>query len=65
MDHCEDKKMINPAKLLLAIMSLTAVLSANLSRATNGYFTHGTSIAENGMAGAGFRLKQAFLIQAR
>ncbi len=57
--------MINPAKLLLAIMSLTAVLSANLSRATNGYFTHGTSIAENGMAGAGFRLKQAFLIQAR
>ena len=45
--------MIKPAKLLLAIMSLTAFSAPTLSWATNGYFTHGTSIAEKGMAGAG------------
>ncbi len=45
--------MIKPAKLLLAIMSLTAFSVPTLSWATNGYITHGTSIAEKGMAGAG------------
>ena len=44
--------MTKPAKLLLATLSVSALLISTQSWATNGYFSHGTSIAEKGMAGA-------------
>jgi len=56
--------MIKPAKLFLAIMSLTAFSVPTLSWATNGYFTHGNSIAEKGMAGAGAAYSQDALAAA-
>ncbi len=64
MNQCEDKKMIKPAKLLLAIMSIMSILLPISSWATNGYFTHGTSIAEKGMAGAGAAYSQDALAAA-
>jgi len=46
--------MIDPKKLLLVILPATAILlTATQSHATNGYFSHGTSVAEKGLAGAG------------
>ncbi|RLA10131.1 MAG: hypothetical protein DRQ59_12415, partial [Gammaproteobacteria bacterium] len=46
--------MIDPKKLLLVILPVTAtLLFATQSHATNGYFSHGTSVAEKGLAGAG------------
>jgi long-chain fatty acid transport protein len=46
--------MIDLKKLLLVILPVTAtLLFATQSHATNGYFSHGTSVAEKGLAGAG------------
>ena len=56
--------MIKPTKLLLAIMSIMAILLPISSWATNGYFTHGNSIAEKGMAGAGAAYSQDALAAA-
>lgn len=50
--------MTKPAKLLLAILSVSALLLSTQSWATNGYFSHGTSVAEKGMAGAGVAYSQ-------
>jgi len=56
--------MTRPAKLLLAILSASALLLSTQSWATNGYFSHGTSIAEKGMAGAGVAYSQDALSAA-
>lgn len=56
--------MINPGKILLTIVSMAAFLLPTLSSATNGYFSHGTSIAEKGMAGAGAAYSQDALTAA-
>ena len=46
--------MIDLKKLMLVILPATAtLLFATQSHATNGYFSHGTSVAEKGLAGAG------------
>ena len=56
--------MTKPAKLLLTILSVSALLISTQSWATNGYFSHGTSIAEKGMAGAGNAYSQDALSAA-
>lgn len=56
--------MTKPAKLLLTILSVSALLLSTQSWATNGYFSHGTSIAEKGMAGAGVAYSQDTLSAA-
>ena len=43
---------------------MTAFLLPTLSWATNGYFSHGTSIAEKGMAGASAAYSQDALVAA-
>ena len=50
--------MTKPAKLLLATLSVSALLLSTQSWATNGYFSHGTSVAEKGLAGAGVAYSQ-------
>jgi len=46
--------MISPKKLLLVTLPVTAAFLLPVqSHATNGYFSHGTSVAEKGLAGAG------------
>jgi long-chain fatty acid transport protein len=57
--------MIDPKKLLLVILPVTAtLLFATQSHATNGYFSHGTSVAEKGLAGAGVAYSQDTLSAA-
>lgn len=56
--------MFKTAKLLPAILSASALLLSTPSWATNGYFSHGTSIAEKGMAGAGVAYSQDSLAAA-
>src|SRR5210317_2582903 len=56
--------MTKPAKLLLAILSASALLLSTQSWATNGYFSHGTSVAEKGLAGAGVAFSQDTLAAA-
>lgn len=56
--------MTKPAKLLLTILSVSALLLSTQSWATNGYFSHGTSIAEKGLAGAGVAYSQDSLSAA-
>jgi long-chain fatty acid transport protein len=56
--------MTKPTKLLLAILSVSALLLSTQSWATNGYFSHGTSVAEKGMAGAGVAYSQDSLAAA-
>ena len=47
----------------LAIVLSAATIPATVS-ATNGYFTHGVSVAEKGMAGAGVAYSQDTLAAA-
>jgi len=56
--------MTKPAKLLLTTLSVSALLLSTQSWATNGYFSHGTSTAERGMAGAGVAYSQDALAAA-
>jgi len=57
--------MIDLKKLLLVILPATAtLLFATQSHATNGYFSHGTSVAEKGLAGAGVAYSQDTLSAA-
>ena len=56
--------MLRPAKLLLVTLSVSALLISTQSWATSGYFSHGTSVAENGMAGAGVAYLQDLLAAA-
>ncbi len=56
--------MLRPAKLLLTTLSVSALLLSTQSWATNGYFSHGTSVAEKGMAGAGVAYSQDTLAAA-
>ena len=56
--------MTKPAKLLLAILSVSALLLSTQSWATNGYFAHGTSAAEQALAGAGVAYSQDTLAAA-
>lgn len=50
--------MLRPAKILLVTLSVSALLISTQSWATNGYLSHGTSVAENGMTGAGVAYSQ-------
>jgi len=51
--------MISPKKLLLVTLPVTAAFLLPVqSHATNGYFSHGTSVAEKGLAGAGVAYSQ-------
>ena len=57
--------MIKIKKLLLVILPVTAICLLPIqSHATNGYFSHGTSIAEKGLAGAGVAHSQDTLAAA-
>ena len=56
--------MLRPAKLLLVTLSVSALLISTQLWATNSYFSHGTSVAENGMAGAGVAYSQDLLAAA-
>jgi len=56
--------MTKPAKILLTTLSVSAILLSTQSWATNGYFSHGTSTAEQGLAGAGVAYSQDTLAAA-
>ena len=57
--------MIKLKKFLLLILPVAIIfLLPNLSHATNGYFSHGTSVAEKGLAGAGVAYSQDTLAAA-
>jgi long-chain fatty acid transport protein len=57
--------MISPKKLLLVTLPVTAAFLLPVqSHATNGYFSHGTSVAEKGLAGAGVAYSQDTLSAA-
>jgi long-chain fatty acid transport protein len=57
--------MISPKKLLLVTLPVTAAFLLPIqSHATNGYFSHGTSVAEKGLAGAGVAYSQDTLSAA-
>jgi long-chain fatty acid transport protein len=57
--------MISPKKLLLVSLPVAAAILLPIqSHATNGYFSHGTSVAEKGLAGAGVAYSQDTLSAA-
>jgi len=57
--------MIDTKKLMLVILPVTAtLLFSTQSHATNGYFAHGISVAEKGLAGAGVAYSQDTLSAA-
>ena len=57
--------MIHPGKILLAASTaFLLIILPQISHATNGYFTHGTSVAEKGLGGAGAAYSQDTLSAA-